>query len=224
MPGSLEELERKLTETTDLLREREREIAELNHRISNSLQLVSTFLRLQRRRLRDPAAVAALDDATARIEGVARLHRTLRLQSGLALVDFGQYLKTIGPELSTSTGLDCLVEAEPVTLDSKTAISLAVAMNELVINAGKHAYGGKPGGAVEITCRRSDSGDLVLSVADHGRGLPAGFSPEESHSLGLSYVTGIAGQLGGSVETASNGGACFTIRVPLQPAQGDRAS
>jgi hypothetical protein len=112
-PGR-EELERKLAETTALLEQREGEMAELQHRSSNSLALVSSFLNLQRRQLTDETATVALTDAAARIEAIARLYRTMREQSAASRIDFGQYLTTLGAEMSASTGLHCNVQTEPI--------------------------------------------------------------------------------------------------------------
>jgi two-component sensor histidine kinase len=168
--------------------------------------------------LTDETATVALTDAVARIEAIARLYRTMREQSAAARIDFGRYLTTLGAEMSASTGLHCNVQTEPIVLDSKTAMNLAVAATELVLNASKHAYQAKPGGIVDVICKLVDGGNLLLSVADHGRGVPPGFDPERTRGLGLSYVVGLTQMLGGWLEVATKGlGACFTITVPLSP-------
>lgn len=214
-PPTLEKLAEKLAKTEALLAHRDDEMAELQHRITNSLTLVSSFLHLQSGRLTDEAAKSALADATARIDAVARLYRSMRQQSSAARIDFGQYLTSLGTDMSVSTGLRCIVQTEPIILDSNTAMTLAVATNELVLNASKHAYQAK-GGVVDVTCRLVDGEEVLLSVADHGRGLPLGFDPQQTRGLGLSYVGRVVQILGGRLETeTSNQGARFTIMMPL---------
>jgi two-component sensor histidine kinase len=48
-------------------------------------------------------------------------------------------------------------------------------------------------------------------VRDDGVGLPAGFDPDRSSSLGLKLVNGLVQQLEGELEVKSIKGTCFEI-------------
>jgi two-component sensor histidine kinase len=208
------DLLKELGEARALVAQLRRELVEVDHRVANSLHLVLNLLRLQGRRLSDEMARRALSDATARIEAVARLHKILSRQSTTTYVDFGQYLRTLASEIGTSVGLGCNVQAERIVLASQTAMNLAMAINELVTNAGTHAYDGKPGGVIDISCRRDADGGLLIVVADHGPGLPADFDLNAPTGVGLTLLGAITDQLGDSLEATSDNGARFTLRIP----------
>ena len=196
------------------------EATELNHRIANSLQLASSFLQLQQRHLRDETAKAALTIASSRIEAVAKLHRHLAEQGSAAQVDLGNLLRQIGPEMALSTGMTCEVQADTIEVTGEAAMQLAVAVNELVINASKHAYAGRDDGVVHIECRREPDDMIRLSVADGGPGLTDGFNLDEETGLGFTILNGVVRQLGGRISAETDGGAKFTLCVPrsrLQP-------
>ena len=199
-----------------------RELDELNHRIANSLQLASGFLLLQRHQLDDETAKAVLSTASQRIEAIAKLHRYLAEEGASPRVDLGAFLQRIAPELAASTGLTCRVEADPVEVSGETAMQLAVAVNELVINAGKHAYAGREG-EVRISCRQTPDDGIALSVADGGPGLTAGFGLDGENGLGFGILNSIARQLGGALEAVTDDGARFTLTLPRLTQPSSRA-
>ena len=99
----------------------------------------------------------------------------------------------------------------------ETAQQLGIAINELAMNAAKHAYRqGEPGG-LHVDCHR-DGESLRLSVYDHGEGLGDGFNAEGATGLGLTIVKAVTRQLRGSLEAHDDHGARFTITIPLTAA------
>ena len=211
-------LRRRVSELEGLLLQCERDRNEINHRVANSLQLTSSFLKLQRGRVSDEAAVEALDIAAARVGAVAHLHRHLYTHGIRDRVDIAAFLRELCPEISASIGVKCSVEAEPMELPGTAATQLAIAVNELALNALKHAYDGQEGSAVTIRSRRDGDGLLCVTVADGGKGLPDGFSPDRSTGLGMRIVQSIVSQLGGELRAETNGGAHFTMAIPLKEA------
>ena len=105
-------------------------------------------------------------------------------------------------------------------MPGEAALHLAIAINELVLNARKHAYGGQGDGGqdrgqVRIGCRRDPDGCLRLSVADGGRGLPGGFDPRRAKGLGMWIVAATMQQLGGELHAEDDQGARFTMLLVL---------
>ncbi|PZQ65539.1 MAG: hypothetical protein DI570_01340 [Phenylobacterium zucineum] len=92
------------------------------------------------------------------------------------------------------------------------AQQLAIAVNEIAINAAKHAYDGRPGGRLDVSARR-EGNELVLIVADEGKGL--GDGPAGASGLGMSILAAIVRDVRGSLSAQTDGGARFTIRAPL---------
>ena len=190
---------------------------EIDHRLANSLQLAADFLIFEQARLEDATARAALMQAAARITAVAQLHRFMSAHQDASGVDLEPFLTELCSRIVDSTGLSCSVDAEPVTVPGAAAQQLAIAINELAMNAAKHAYPkGQPGG-VHVTCRR-DGAMLRLTVADDGVGLGCDFDADKSTGLGMIIVKAVVRQLRGSLDARDDHGACFTITAPLPPA------
>lgn len=178
------------------LRRRERElvtkdatIREIHHRVKNNLQTVSALLRLQSRRIEDPAASAALNEAVRRIASIALVHETLS-SSAEASVAFDEVLDrlvTHALELSPRMGeLQISRTGELGSLDPRIATPLSLIVTELIHNALEHGLA-ESGNQLRITANRTTEGAQII-IFDDGVGLPDGFSLSESSNLGLQIV------------------------------------
>jgi len=99
-------------------------------------------------------------------------------------------------------------------LGIEEAIPCGLIVNELVSNSLKHAFSGRPGGKIAITCR-TDAEDMVnLSVSDNGVGIPDKLDINRCETLGLQIVFLLARHLRGTVNVRNDGGASFAIRFP----------
>ncbi|MBD0274165.1 MAG: sensor histidine kinase [Acetobacteraceae bacterium] len=201
----------------DALAERQRTMfAELQHRVANNMQFVSSLLALQKRRVAaDPAsAPAALDEAAERLRTMARIHRRL-YDPAAAKVGFGQHLREICADLLDAVGardVACVVEAQPAAdLPVETLIVLSLIATEAITNSLKHAWPEGGPGTIRIALERSEPGRVALSVSDDGRGLPADYDPAEGDSLGQRIIRSLVQQLGGELSVAAEGGT--TTRV-----------
>lgn len=178
------------------LRRRERElvtkdatIREIHHRVKNNLQTVSALLRLQARRIDDPAASAALNEAVRRIASIALVHETL--SSGTdASVAFDDVLdRLVSHSLELSSRMNELAitrSGELGSLDSVVATPLSLVVTELIHNALEHGLE-KGGSTLEILLERSAT-SATISIIDNGVGLPEGFDVATSSNLGLQIV------------------------------------
>ncbi|MDB5188370.1 MAG: hypothetical protein JWO50_890 [Candidatus Kaiserbacteria bacterium] len=215
--ASLRTREAELTQCRGQLARAEREIAETHHRITNNLHLIIAFLRIQERATAPNGLKESLISAITRIEAVARLHRQFRKNPSSLPLDFGAFVGALARDLSASLGVRCAVFAQPVEVSEALAVDLAIAINELAVNAAK--YGCSPDGIadIEIACCRDDKRSLCITVKDRGPGIPAQPVPRPKGSLGLSFVQAIVSQHGGDVLTENNNGAQVTIRIPGRP-------
>lgn len=208
-------LARELSSARAQLASQERQIQELNHRIANSLQLAADMLVFEELRSRDPVASAALEASRARLVAVGELHRYLYDHAGQPSVELSPFLAGLCQAISATTGLNCLIQADLTRVPGDMAQQLGIAINEFAINAAKHAYGGKSGGRLVVTSRR-DGRELVLTVADQGKGLVDGVASSRGRSgLGMSIVAAIVRDLKGTLTVSGDHGAAFTIRAPL---------
>lgn len=125
------------------------------------------------------------------------------------------YLRELCDEISATIGLTCKVEAEPIELPGETAMYLAIAINELALNAHRHAYHGEEGGCVWLACRRGEDSQLHLTFSDIGGGMPEGFSIDKSGGFGMSVISSMVSQVGGTLHVDNQGGARVMLTVPL---------
>lgn len=174
-------------------------IKEIHHRVKNNLQTVSALLRLQSRRVTDPIASSALDEAVRRVASIALVHETLSNQSS-EFVEFDLVLEQIiknALELNPrSIGYKKLGEFG--SFDSKTATALSLVITELIHNALEH---GLSETGDQLTVEISKNGNQYLvSVCDNGAGLPADFNIEKSANLGLQIANTLTkNELNGSI-------------------------
>lgn len=164
-----------LDEKDSLLQQKELLIKEVNHRIQNSLQLVSSFLGLQARSIGDPQLHAAFEEARRRLQAVALVHRRLYRADQIEVVDMGRYLEDLIADMNSSLGAEwagrIAVDAAPILVPTDRAVTLGLVVTELVINANKYAYDGKPG-QIDVVLDEHNA-NLRVAVADHGRGKHA---------------------------------------------------
>ena len=178
------------------LRRRERElvtkdatIREIHHRVKNNLQTVSALLRLQARRIEDPGASAALNEAVRRIASIALVHETLS-SSRDSSVAFDEVLDSlVSHALELSPRMNELRIDRTGTLGSlepRIATPLALVITELIHNALEHGLA-EEGLALGIHVS-SNGAELSVTISDDGVGLPEGFDIATSPNLGLQIV------------------------------------
>lgn len=177
---------------------------ELQHRISNNLQVIAALLAAQKRRVSDPAARLALDEAANRLTIVGRISRELyRPDGGRAdMCDFFAKLADAVLEASGRQDVRCHLNiCDSITLESDQAVPLALIFTEALSNAIEH---GLPscGGEVNVSLHRLPDGRIEMTIIDDGRGLPANFDLARTDSLGLRIAQQLSRQLGGEFELA----------------------
>jgi two-component sensor histidine kinase len=196
-----------LRDVTDL-RRRDRElvtkdatIREIHHRVKNNLQTVAALLRLQARRIGSASGRQALDEAVRRVGAIAVVHETLS-QTYEEEVEFdavADQLLALVSEVGAQAGAVRLRRTGSFgTIGSDVATPLAMVLTEVLQNAMEHAFGEGPAGTVEVHAVNA-GGLLRVTVVDDGVGLPPGFDPGASSSLGLSIVRTLVGELGGTL-------------------------
>ena len=162
-------------------------IKEIHHRVKNNLQTVSALLRLQSRRVEDPTASSALEEAVRRVASIALVHETLSNQSS-EFVEFDSVLDQIVKNAISLSAHPIKYEklGEFGSFDSKIATALSLVIAELIQNALEHGLTGA-GDLLQVSITAA-GGDYTVCVSDNGVGLPVDFNLEESANLGLQIV------------------------------------
>ena len=213
-------VETRTAELQEALAAKEVLLREVNHRVTNNLQLVSSLLGMQRSRAASEEVRRQLEDTRARIHSIAGLHRALYANGSHDAVDMPAYLGAIAGDIANSLGRDgaprpVLVEAEPLRLPADAAVLLGLIANELATNAIKHAYAAGEEGPVTIRLR-AEAGRVRLEVADGGRGLAPGYDPAAGGGLGMRLVLALTRQLRGTLTAGDAApGALFAVELPF---------
>lgn len=182
----------RLAERTELL------FSELQHRVSNNLQMIGAVLSLQLRTVEDPAARRSLTEAAGKLQLIGRIQRQLYDTSGEQVpVDVLMHdLATDLVAASGKPGIRCSIKVMPgMRLPPDSAIPLALIMAESIANATEHGFAGREQGEIVIELKRNGHA-IELSIRDDGIGLPAGFNLDQTTSLGLKVAKSLATQLG----------------------------
>lgn len=220
-------LQAERSRSAELAESRKLMFHELQHRVSNNLSAVASLLKLQRRKVSDPAAKRALDDAVGRIALVARMQRMLH-DPGAQQLDFARFLHDMTDDVLKSNGAEGRikhrVEAEPVVIGADQSIPLGLIATEFLANAVEHGFPGDRAGSVQVRLARVESGSpeddpaqALLEVRDDGVGLPQDFALDSTDSLGLQIARQFALQLDAELTMAADaaGGTVSRLLFPL---------
>ncbi len=196
-------------------------IREIHHRVKNNLQTVAALLRLQARRTGDGEGREALLESVRRVSSIALVHDALSMSVD-EQVNLDEVVDRILPIINDVAGVEShirvLREGALGVLHADRATALILVITELVQNAIEHAFDpASTQGGVTIRAERSARW-LDVVVHDDGRGLPDGFSLENSDRLGLQIVrTLVSTELDGSLamREAAGGGTDVVLRVPI---------
>lgn len=192
-------------------------LKDINHRVKNHLQTISSLLSLHKHRIVDATARETLEIAILQIRVLARVYDRLQLHESATKVDAGDFIEALCADLRTMIlsrrSITLRSSAETVPIESSHAVLLGLAINELVTNAAKYAFPGDREGSIDIVLRQHQD-EMRLEVLDDGVGL----SPDALSGRGRDLVASFAHQLGGSAEWLSNDvGTHVVIRFPLSP-------
>jgi two-component sensor histidine kinase len=202
-------------ERTELL------LAEVNHRVANSLAMVGSLVRLQVRASKDPSVQAALTETQGRIAAIAAVHKRLYQSGDVGLVALDEYLSGLLEGLATTMraeghGGALTWELEKAKLGTDASINVGVVVTELVTNAYKYAYP-KGDGDIRVSLRQLPASRIEIVVEDDGVGRGSGAA--QGTGLGSRIVTSMAANLGTEVQYVDrNPGTAARLSVPAHHA------
>ncbi|PZO53299.1 MAG: histidine kinase [Alphaproteobacteria bacterium] len=195
-------------ERDELLHQKDMLLEEMQHRVSNSLQIIASILLMKARAVSSEETRAQLHDAHKRVLAVAAVQKHLHASSGAEPIKLESYLVQLCSSLAGAMipeGKDAIAMAVHVSggrVTSSVAVSLGLIITELVINALKHAFPqAKAGNAISVTYDTRGP-DWTLTIADNGVGKQMlRVTNDKGGGLGTSIVTALAAQLDARVAT-----------------------
>ncbi|WP_182482103.1 sensor histidine kinase [Henriciella barbarensis] len=197
---------------------RDSAVKEIHHRVKNNLQIVASFLNLQRRQVSDPAARNVISAARHRIDALSIVHQTLYQHERLETVHMHPFLDALLSHLSGALGMDEIrvtIEQDIADIDrpADDAIPIALFLLEAVTNAMKYAFD-ENGGTILVKLQE-DGEDIVLSVIDDGVGEQEQEDAPKSTGLGARLMTAFAKQLRAEMSSHSEPGEGYTVELRM---------
>ena len=187
------------------LRDKDMLLKELQHRVKNNLQLITALIRLEARNQRSGDQVN-LDRLRGRIESLQLLYKDLSADGFGKVVDLGHYISQIASAVMHTYAvegirLDLKVDYAPASINIAMPIGLLV--NELLTNAFKYAFAGKPGGIITVRCLLDDDGRCHVVVADDGIGFADGATWPAEGKLGALILQSLKENVKTKIEVES---------------------
>jgi PAS domain S-box-containing protein len=193
-------------------------LKEIHHRVKNNLQIISSLLNLQMKKITEAKTRAELNATRNRIRSMALIHAKLYQSQNLSQINFAEYIEEFSRQLRSLYNVNpnrvkLVLDIDAVYLDVDVAIPCGMIVNELLTNALKYAFPEQRSGEIRVVLR-AEAAATVLSVEDNGVGLSSEIDLAEVDTLGLQLVRGLAQQLNGTVTIEQNGGTRVVIRCP----------
>ena len=200
--------ERRMLEhqNSDLLKQKDMLLDEIQHRIANSLQIIAGIILMKAREVSSEETRLLLQDTHDRVISIATVQQQLNASGILGPIEMVPYLTRLSDALAASM----IGDTRPVTLkvvgtagslSSRQAESVGLITTELVMNALKHAFPSENmKGRINIAYD-VDGTNWKLTVADNGIGKPDGVFAQSKTGLGTGMVKALAQELNANVET-----------------------
>ena len=192
---------------------------ELNHRVKNNLQILSSIFTLQVQQQTDKAVLQAMKSGEGRVNAMALIHKKLYSDNESLDIKIREYIGELVQYLVHSYGFDqkqlrLSVQVEEIHLDVDKVIRIGLIVNELVSNAFKYAYSGQEAPSLEVRISQNAK-DIHVEIKDNGTGVPDSFDIESAQSFGLRMIRVFTRELRGKLAVRNQNGACFTLNIPI---------
>lgn len=208
------EVTRRTEELQAALDEKAALLQELDHRVKNNLQVVSSLMLLKSRRIKDRLARGVLTNMAERIGALSTAHRLLYADAGATWFDLREFLTDLSRDLMVPVNpadIELSLDLDPLAISGDKAAPLALLVNELVSNALRHAFPDRRG-RLSVTAKRD--GGLRIVVEDDGIGLANHASSDEG--FGKTLIDMLARQLRATLAWEDAGpGTRIVLALPL---------
>ena len=207
-----EVIEQALTEKEALLRE-------IHHRVKNNLQIISSLLSLQERRIQGAEGKQVVQESRNRVQSIALIHQNLYQQENLSRIHMEPYLTQLSEQIRRSFDLgqreiDIQLEVDPVELDVDSAIPLGLITNELLTNALKYAFTEAERGRIEVSFTKKGDDQWLLRVHDDGVGIPQKKLVADGDAFGMKLIRTFAQKLQSTLQIDTQMGTAISLRIP----------
>lgn len=203
-----------------LVKDKEWLVKEIHHRVKNNFHVVASLLEIQSSYLKNKAALSAIKDSQHRIHSMSTIHQKLYQSETLSTIHMPEYIYELVEYLRESYGIRgnirFEIHVEKIDLNHASAITLGLILNEAITNAIKYAFTHIAEGKISIALTYLSGTEIMLSVSDNGRGLPADFNDRIGASMGMELLQGLTDDIGGSFNIRTDEGTHINIIFPIK--------
>lgn len=181
-------------------------LREIHHRVKNNLQITSSLMNMQKRKLRSKEAIMALEDSQARISAIALTHQKIYQDKDSKAVNLSEYLNDLMEyEKKISSSFSYKIDCPDISIDLDRAVPLALIISELATNAVKHAYPDTTKyNELLINVERLSADEVSLTILDNGKGLSDDFDIENAEGIGFEIIRALCRQISAKLTYESN--------------------
>lgn len=187
-------------------------VREIHHRLKNSLQMLSSLIRMRSSKYDDLETQQAIAEITSDLQAVAEVHTVLQNAPSDKTIEFGMLLQGVCGQFRRLYQCNVrLAPGQPVSISSSNATALSIVINELLTNAMKHGDG-----RIDVAYHVND-GSLLLDVKNGVTSPPQDPEDGKSNGFGLRAIRAVIDGLGGNLarEVEDGGEAHVRVTVPL---------
>lgn len=202
------------------LKEREVLLNEINHRVNNNFQIISSLIDLSSMKIESQKGLKLFSDIRSRIYSMALVHTLLYENDKFDKIYMKRYLHKLKDYMlsiygSSEKSINFVIEASEICLSVNQAIPSALALNEIIANSLKHAFNKSKQGTIDVSIKDTGDDTVLIRIKDDGSGIPKGVDYDNTKGVGLILVSHlIEGQLQGKMHVNCDGGTeiCFEFK------------
>lgn len=210
-----EEINQKNRMLEQLVKDKEWLVKEIHHRVKNNFHIVASLLEIQSSYLKNKEALSAIKDSQHRIHSMSIIHQKLYQSETFSTIHMPEYIYELVEYLRESyairENIRFELHVEKIELNHASAITLGLILNEAITNAIKYAFADTAEGKISISLTHISDTEILLSVSDNGRGLPADFNDHIGASMGMELLQGLTDDIGGSFNIQTHEGTHINI-------------
>ncbi len=200
-------------ELQQTLKEREFLVREINHRVKNNLQMISSLVSLK-----EASSGTDLSDIKGQIDAIRIVHELLYQSSDLSSISFKEYCSDLlGSIFDGFSGREVIIRntVDEIRLPAKTAIPLGLIANEAATNAMKYGFADSAEAVFSIDLGPDgEQGGYLFCLENNGPPFPEDIDLENPETLGLRLISALTDQIGGSLHLRKSPTPRFCIRIP----------
>lgn len=204
-----------------LVREKEWLVKEIHHRVKNNFHIVASLLEIQSSYLKNKEALSAIKESQHRIHSMSIIHQKLYQSETLSTIHMPEYIYELVEYLRESYGIReniaFSLQIDKIELNHASAITLGLILNEAITNSIKYAFAKTSDKKISISLTRISDSQILLSIADNGRGLPPNFDSKLGASMGMELLQGLTDDLGGSFNIETHDGTRIKVIFEYKP-------